>query len=174
MRTARDGRAGTRPVAYGGDGMLAGLLKAAGIDLPVDAVRELVAGVNAAPEGADPDGWMVLLGTAPDALPAALREQLAALGRQLADAMRPEQAPDRAGRLADLRAELARRGLSGFVVPRSDEHQGEYVPARAERLAWVTGFTGSAGLAVVLAERAAVFVDGRYTLQVRAEVPSDL
>lgn len=174
MRTARDERGTTRPVAYGGDDVLAGLLKAAGIDRTVDAVRELVAGVNAAPEGADRDGWMILLGTAPDALPVELREQLAALRRLLADDGLPEQAPDRAGRLADLRAELARRGLSGFVVPRSDEHQGEYVPARAERLAWVTGFTGSAGLAVVLAERAAVFVDGRYTLQVRGEVPSDL
>ncbi|WP_173983776.1 aminopeptidase P family protein [Magnetospirillum sp. SS-4] len=73
-------------------------------------------------------------------------------------------------RLDALRAELRRRGLAGFVVPRSDEHQGEYVPPSAQRLAWLTGFTGSAGMAVVLAERAAIFVDGRYTLQVRAEV----
>ena len=73
-----------------------------------------------------------------------------------------------------LRAELARQGLDGFVVPRSDEHQGEYVPARAQRLAWITGFTGSAGVAVILAEAAAVFVDGRYTLQVRDEVDDSL
>ncbi|MEI6557348.1 MAG: aminopeptidase P family protein [Rhodospirillaceae bacterium] len=73
-------------------------------------------------------------------------------------------------RLTALRAELVRRGLDGFVVPRADEHQGEYVPPGAERLSWLTGFTGSAGLAVVLAGRAAVFTDGRYTLQVRAEV----
>jgi Xaa-Pro aminopeptidase len=71
--------------------------------------------------------------------------------------------------LALLREELARRGLDGFVVPRADEHQGEYVPPCAERLAWITGFTGSAGIAVVLAERAALFVDGRYTLQGAAE-----
>ncbi|MGE5504522.1 MAG: aminopeptidase P family N-terminal domain-containing protein, partial [Actinomycetota bacterium] len=75
-----------------------------------------------------------------------------------------------ADRLDLLRAELARRGLAGFVVPRADEHQGEYVAPRAQRLAWLTGFTGSAGVAVVLAARAAVFVDGRYTLQVAAEV----
>ena len=56
-------------------------------------------------------------------------------------------------------------GLDGFIVPRSDEHLGEYVPPSAERLAWLTGFTGSAGLAIVLADRAAVFTDGRYTLQ---------
>ena len=67
--------------------------------------------------------------------------------------------------LALLREELARRGLDGFVVPRADEHQGEHVPFSAERLAWVTGFTGSAGTAVILAARAALFVDGRYTLQ---------
>ena len=75
-----------------------------------------------------------------------------------------------ADRLAALRAELARRGLDGFVVPRADEHQNEYVPAAAERLAWLTGFTGSAGIAVVLRDDAAVFVDGRYTVQVRQQV----
>jgi Xaa-Pro aminopeptidase len=67
--------------------------------------------------------------------------------------------------LAALRQELARQGLDGFIVPRADEHLGEYVPAAAERLAWLTGFTGSAGLAVVLADTAAVFTDGRYVLQ---------
>lgn len=68
-------------------------------------------------------------------------------------------------RLASLRAELARQGLHGFIVPRADEHLGEYVPPSAERLAWLTGFTGSAGLAAVLPDRAAVFTDGRYVLQ---------
>lgn len=75
-----------------------------------------------------------------------------------------------APRLALLRAELAKRGLAGFVVPRADEHQGEYVPASAERLKWLTGFSGSAGAAVVMTARAAIFVDGRYTLQVRDQV----
>ena len=55
-------------------------------------------------------------------------------------------------------------------MPRADEHQGEYVPKSSERLAWLTGFTGSAGTAVVLADKAAIFVDGRYTLQVREQV----
>ena len=82
-----------------------------------------------------------------------------------------EQIP---ARLDALRAELRRLGLDGFIVPRADEHQGEYVAASSERLAWVTGFTGSAGLAVVLTDKAAVFVDGRYTLQAEAEVPDDL
>jgi Xaa-Pro aminopeptidase len=73
-----------------------------------------------------------------------------------------------------LRGELRREGLAGFLVPRADEHQGEYVPPHARRLAWLTGFTGSAGLAIVLADAAAIFVDGRYTLQVRDETPGDV
>jgi Xaa-Pro aminopeptidase len=79
-----------------------------------------------------------------------------------------------ASHLADLRQELSRRGLQGFIVPRADEHLGEYVPARSERLAWLTGFTGSAGLAIVLAERAAVFTDGRYVLQLAAQTDAAL
>ena len=77
-------------------------------------------------------------------------------------------------RLAALRAELHKRGLDGFVVPHSDEHQSEYLPARAERLAWLTAFTGSAGAAVVLKDKAAVFTDGRYTLQVRRQTDTAL
>ncbi len=71
--------------------------------------------------------------------------------------------------LAALRQELRHQGLDGFIVPRADEHLGEYVPASAERLAWLTGFTGSAGLAAVLADKAAVFTDGRYVLQLAAQ-----
>ena len=83
------------------------------------------------------------------------------------DTTSPAQGPER---IAKLRAELERRGLSGFVVPRADEHQSEYVPRNAERLAWLTGFTGSAGTAVVLLDKAALVVDGRYTLQAQAQV----
>ncbi|HRQ83362.1 MAG TPA: aminopeptidase P family N-terminal domain-containing protein, partial [Azospirillaceae bacterium] len=79
-----------------------------------------------------------------------------------------------ARRLAALREEMAARGLDGFIIPRADEFQGEYVPAAAQRLAWLTGFTGSAGAAVVLAAQAAIFIDGRYTLQVRQETPAEL
>ena len=79
-----------------------------------------------------------------------------------------------APRLAALRAELAKRGLDGFVVPHSDEYQSEYLPECNERLAWLTAFTGSAGAAVVLKDKAAVFVDGRYTLQVRQQTDTKL
>ncbi|WP_287940355.1 aminopeptidase P family protein [Sphingopyxis sp.] len=82
--------------------------------------------------------------------------------------------PDHADRLARLRAELARRGLDGFVVPISDEHMSEYVGAYAQRMAWLTGFGGSAGTAAVLPAKAAVFVDGRYTVQVRDQVDGSL
>ena len=77
-------------------------------------------------------------------------------------------------RLTAFRLELRRRELDGFIVPRADEHLGEYVPASAERLAWLTGFTGSAGVAVVLAEKAAVFSDGRYLLQLAAQTDKEL
>ncbi len=73
-------------------------------------------------------------------------------------------------RVAALRDELKRRGLDGFVVPRADRQQNEYLPASEERLAWLTGFTGSAGAAVVLADRAALFADGRYSVQAATQV----
>jgi Xaa-Pro aminopeptidase len=77
-------------------------------------------------------------------------------------------------RLAALRAELKRQNLDGFIVPRADEHQNEYVPKCAERLAWLTGFNGSAGVAIVLGDKAALFVDGRYTLQAESEIDTAL
>src|SRR5689334_21219296 len=88
-----------------------------------------------------------------------------------------DETSDRAAsgpRVAALRAELARQGLDGFIVPRADRYQNEYVPPSDERLAWISGFTGSAGSAVVLADSAAVFVDGRYTLQAREQVDTGL
>ncbi|AZO46415.1 MAG: M24 family metallopeptidase [Mesorhizobium sp.] len=77
-------------------------------------------------------------------------------------------------RVALLRQWLAENKLDGFIVPRADEHQGEYVADRSARLKWLTGFSGSAGVAIVLSDRAFVFVDGRYTLQVRSEVDLDI
>ena len=77
-------------------------------------------------------------------------------------------------RLEALRKELKARGLDGFVIPISDEHMSEYVGGYAQRLAWLTGFGGSAGTAVVLANEAAIFIDGRYTLQVRDQVDERL
>jgi len=72
-----------------------------------------------------------------------------------------------------VREQLKAQGLDGFLVPHEDEHQNEYLPAANDRLAWVSGFTGSAGAGVVMTDRAAVFADGRYTVQVRAQVDAD-
>jgi Xaa-Pro aminopeptidase len=82
----------------------------------------------------------------------------------------PETGVALTARLSAFREELAKRNLSGLVVPRADQQQNEYVAPSEERLAWLTGFTGSAGLAIVLAGEAAVFVDGRYTLQAGKQV----
>ncbi|MBI1384058.1 MAG: M24 family metallopeptidase [Rhizobiales bacterium] len=84
---------------------------------------------------------------------------------------RPETS---APRVAALRCVMQIANIDGFIVPRGDEYLGEYVPASAERLAWLTSFTGSAGTAVVLTERAGLFVDGRYTAQAAAQVDLDL
>ncbi|GAA6199475.1 aminopeptidase P family protein [Aquicoccus sp. SU-CL01552] len=83
---------------------------------------------------------------------------------------RPEQGPPR---LARLRAELEKEGLEGFLVPRADAHQGEYVAEHDARLAWLTGFTGSAGFCAALREVAGVFIDGRYRTQVKRQVAED-
>jgi len=154
----------------GDDAALDGLLRKEGSAFDAGAVRALVAGVLAAPPARDAEAWMRLVVAQPSP---ALKAALATLAEGMR-ATRAEQPPAAAERLMRLRAELVRRKLAGFIVPRADEHQGEYVPECAQRLAWLTGFTGSAGLAIVLPNVAAVFVDGRYTLQVRAEVDAAL
>ena len=155
------------------DGRLAELLAAAGIERPLDEVKALFAGIAAAPTRRDP---LEPLGLLAPALPPETARQLRALADQLAagyDAAIGRRDAT-AERLTALRAELTRLGVDGFVVPRNDEYMGEYVPRAAERLAWLTGFTGSAGMAIVLADAAAIFVDGRYTLQARDQVDIEL
>src|SRR6202789_1441249 len=85
----------------------------------------------------------------------------------------PESGVALTARLSAFREELARRKLTGFVIPRADQQQNEYVAPSEERLAWLTGFIGSAGPAIVLTRQAAVFVDGRYTLQAAKQVDAD-
>src|SRR5262245_52215629 len=82
----------------------------------------------------------------------------------------PPAGTDRSERVALLRGLMATDGLDAVLVPRADEHGGEYVAPCAERLAWLTGFTGSAGLAVIARTEAALFVDGRYTVQARGQI----
>jgi Xaa-Pro aminopeptidase len=161
-----------REAGYRGDAEMARLLREAGSPYDVAGVRGLVRGVLAAPRPpVEAFAWTALVARE---VPPELRAQLAALAEAVAAGSGAPAPFSAAEKLAALRAELARRGVQGFLVPRADEHQGEYVPSRAQRLAWLTGFTGSAGLAVVLREAAAVFVDGRYTLQVASEVDPSL
>lgn len=137
-----------------------------------EALDSLIAGVAAAPPGQDPEDWLALLGVPTETLTPTIKARL--VERLEAERARLERAqnvtPDRRQRLEALRETLRRRRLSGFVVPKTDAHQSEYLPVCAERLAWLTGFTGTAGTAVVLRDRAVLFVDGRYVLQAEKQV----
>jgi Xaa-Pro aminopeptidase len=152
------------------------LLREAGSTYDPQCVAALIEGVLAAPAEVG-TSWHALV--ADPVTPAlagaleALRAAKAKTNRNGLSAQDFERLP-RTARLGRLRQELAAQGLDGFVVPRADEHQGEYVPPRGQRLAWLTGFTGSAGVAIVLSDRAALFVDGRYTLQAAAQVDTQL
>ena len=158
--------------AFEGDDRLAELLRAAGTPASLDEVKELMAGIAAAPRPLDDEDWLRLIAPSMDG---ALRDQLIALRERLASADDGIGKPGAsAARLTDLRAVLVRHDLDGFVVPLADEHQGEYVARRSRRLAWLTGFTGSAGIALVLVEKAAVFTDGRYTLQIEQQTDGAL
>jgi len=145
------------------DEILTRLRAASGGRLKDAEIRRLLAGVAGAPQPLDRDRWFALVADKSDpALLASLRDLVSPAAE---GAVRPNAA----ARLQALRGELARLGLAGFLVPHADEQQNEYIPPRAERLGWLTGFTGSAGFAIALADRAALFVDGRYTLQVQAQ-----
>jgi Xaa-Pro aminopeptidase len=165
---------------------LARLLKEAGSALDPDGVAALIAGILAAPPEIGTSWHALVADPTPPGLADALEAMRAWLAQDFRDGLASEDFArlPRAARLALLRDELAApKGtspraegprLDGFIVPRADEHQGEYVPACGQRLAWLTGFTGSAGLAIVLRERAALFVDGRYTLQAAAQADTEL
>src|SRR5215831_6795259 len=155
---------------------LARLLEEAGSAYDPESLAALIEGVLAAP-GEIGTSWHILVA---DPVAPQLADRLEALRAHMARDYRDGLAAEdfarlpRSERLARFRMELASRNLDGFIVPRADQHQGEYVPPRGQRLAWLTGFTGSAGLAIVLRDRAALFVDGRYTLQAGAQVDTGL
>lgn len=163
--------AGKNPNTLNDD--LKSALAEAGATMSVKAARALLAGVAGAPGGRTPDAWVDLI--APGAN-AAQQARLHGFAKSLAQASNDglNESPAPPKRLADLRAEMMRRNLDGFIVPRTDEYQGEYVPPHSDRLRWLTGFSGSAGVAIVLADKAAIFIDGRYTLQVQSEVRPDI
>ena len=156
-----------------GDALLA-MLADAGVALDAESLRDVMAGVAAAPpQVGAPDAWMRLICAEPAA------ELAEALHRYRGEALAAADGGLDAGnaatadRLAAVREAMAARGLDAFIVPRADAHQGEFVPPHAQRLRWLTAFSGSAGSAVVTREIAALFVDGRYTLQAADEVDTE-
>jgi Xaa-Pro aminopeptidase len=147
------------------DATLERSLRESGLPADIQVLDALLAGIAAAPPGQDPDAWLELVGNGlSEPLIAALRERKAAL--------RPAEnaKPDRAERLHRFRETLRARGVDAFVLMRTDEHGSEYLPGYAERVAWLTGFTGSAAQAAVTMDAATVLSDGRYTVQIAQEV----
>jgi Xaa-Pro aminopeptidase len=147
------------------------VLKNTSVNMGLTDLEGFLSGTVAAPEGERPEEWVELLAPTADA---ATKRRLNDVRTAWAQAAKPASRGSIRDRLVALRKEMVGQGLAGFIVPRADEHQGEYVPKRAERLAWISNFTGSAGLVIVLQDRAAVFVDGRYTIQVREQVDATL
>ncbi len=140
-----------------------------GLQLTPEALSSLIRGVLSAPAGEHPTRWISLVKPGADeAAVSALQTLKDDLAKTLDSGL--GMAPVPAERLAALRAELKAKNVEGFLVPRGDEFHNEYPPRRADRLEWLTGFNGSAGLAAVLPNTAAVFVDGRYTLQASQQV----
>ena len=156
-------------MAAADDARLTAALAAGGITKPIEEIDELLRGVLAAPKGYDPYAWLDLI--APEDatdLRDVLKERLEGLSQKSAQQAAP------ADRLQRLRSTLSSSDLDGFIQPLTDEHRNEYIPDARQRLAWLTGFTGSAGTLVVLGERAVVFVDGRYTVQAEQQLDADL
>jgi Xaa-Pro aminopeptidase len=157
-------------------GELGRLLQEAGSAHDQQDIEALIEGVLGAPVEVGTSWHALVADPVTPALAGALEALRAAKAKTYHNGLSAEdfERLPRAARLGRLREELASQGLDGFIVPRADEHQGEYVPPRGQRLAWLTGFTGSAGVAIVLRDRAALFVDGRYTLQAAAQVDTQL
>ena len=149
----------------------AAALRQAGSPYSPEEVRELIAALAASPStgtAGDEALWLSLVAPGADqALAARLRRVRETMAERVADVADRASVP---ARLARLREELAPPRPRRLHRPARRRASGRVRAARAERLAWLTGFTGSAGLAIVLADAAAIFVDGRYTLQVRAQV----
>ncbi|RED54127.1 aminopeptidase P family protein [Aestuariispira insulae] len=158
-------------MTYQGDSRLNQLLLENSAAMDAGEVRNLIRGVLAAPNFGD--GWFDLIAPAAND---ALKTELSALRSEIereCDAGFTDGPAPRT-RIDALRAYMKEKGLAAFIVPRTDRYQGEYVPARFDRLLWLTGYSGSAGLAVIGQEKAAMFVDGRYTLQVRQQTEEAL
>ena len=158
---------------------LSSLLLKSDVKLSLEAVIDIIKGVAAGPTPESYTGnenaWLELISkNMPEILIERLNSELnklISLDERLNNNATSNTFIER---LADLRHEIKIHEISGFMVPLADEHQGEYVPKNAQRLAWLTGFTGSAGMAIIHRNKAVIFVDGRYTLQAQQQVNQDL
>lgn len=145
-----------------------------GVAIEPEALLALIDGVNASPTELEDDAWIAMVG---DNIGADARKALGGLRRARLEEWRAtvdDAIRDATTKLSSLRARLVDLDVDGVILPRADEHQGEYLQPRAERLAWLTGFTGSAGVVIVLADKAVVFTDGRYTLAIKEQVDTTL
>lgn len=136
------------------------------LNVSVQELTERLARVQAAAVPAGSVDWTDLIAPGADD---ALKSDLAQLLADVADQTQPWNA----ARLDAVRSSMNAQGLDGFIVPQADPHMGEYIPARHQRLAWLTGFSGSAGVALLHKDAAALFVDGRYTIQAAQEIDSN-
>lgn len=150
-------------------------LHESGARVDLVGAREIFRGLSTTPVADDEGAWRQLIAPQGDPeLIENLRDLRSRVLSSIADDGLDHGKTD-PNRIATFRKELKRRDLDGFIVPKADEHQGEFVARRSERLQWLTGFSGSAGSAIVMRNRtAAVFVDGRYTLQVKKQVDGKL
>ena len=144
-------------------------VRQSGLKIDSSELENFLAGVAAAPEKLLGCDWIELI--APHAS-SSLKSVLVSARDELVARIETDfsRRPPPKARLADLRERLRDSGFDGFVIPRADAFMGEAVPIHSERLRWLTGFSGSAGVAVVMTHKAAIFVDGRYTLQIRNQV----
>ncbi len=154
------------------DGRLSVALALHGMEeASLEEIDAHLAGVLAAPVGHDPEAWLDLIAPT-DAVE--LRALLLARLEQHRARPTPPSPPPVAMRLEHLRSALRALDLDGFIQPLTDEHRNEYIPDAAQRLAWLTGFTGSAGTVIVMVDRAVMFVDGRYTIQAEQQLDAAL
>ena len=149
------------------------LLRDSGARVDMVSAREILRGVLASPAAGDDEAWLSLIAPDDNDVIDALKELNTRIQTTLMDDGLSRKTTD-PERVAELRKEMKRRDLDVFIVPKADEHQGEFVAKRSERLQWLTAFTGSAGTCAVMARKAAIFVDGRYTLQVKKQVSGKL
>lgn len=152
---------------------LKSLLAQGDVGLSFEGLTDVILGVLAAPPQHRSNDWIALICADPSVeLMGALQAYKGEMDAQLVDTLGASK--KRSARLKALRNEMSLFDVDGFLIPKADEHQGEYVSQHAERLMWLTGFTGSAGFALVMAKEAAIFIDGRYTIQVQNEVDGSL